>query len=269
MRTQTVLSNDELKAIAPSIFAAEPWHGMSNRYTFIPTSVIVDRMRNEGFVPVKAVQSRTRIEGKGEFTKHQIRFRDIRNGELPVLTHLGQLFTEIILTNSHDGASAYRIDAGLMRLVCMNGMTVSAGEGNSMKVRHSGSADGIIEASYEVVEDFPRVLESVESFGQLQLTAPQQEAYADAAIALRYEENAPVSSRQVVQPRRMADSAPTLWNTFNTVQEHLTKGGLQGRNPRTLSRRRISAVTGIGENTRLNKALWTLTERMAELVKAA
>src|SRR6185312_17339458 len=146
MRTQTVLSNDELKAIAPSIFANEPWHAMSDRYTFIPTSVIVDRMRNEGFVPVKAVQSRTRIEGKGEFTKHQIRFRDIRNGELPVLTHLGQLFTEIILTNSHDGASAYKIDAGLMRLVCMNGMTVEAGERQGMKVRHSGSADGIIEA---------------------------------------------------------------------------------------------------------------------------
>lgn len=56
MRTQTVLSNDELKAIAPSIFANEPWHAMSDRYTFIPTSVIVDRMRNEGFVPVKRNQ---------------------------------------------------------------------------------------------------------------------------------------------------------------------------------------------------------------------
>ena len=269
MRTQTALSNDQLREIAPSIFAVEPWQAMSDRYTFIPTSTIVDRMRNEGFVPVKAVQSRTRIEGKGDFTKHQIRFRDIRNGELPVLTHLGQLFTEIILTNSHDGASAYKIDAGLMRLVCMNGMTVAAGEHNAMKVRHSGSADGIIEASYEVVEQFPRVLESAEQFHQLQLTAPQQRVFAEAAISLRYDENAPIVPEQVIRPRRREDVAPTLWNTFNTAQEHLTQGGITGRNPQTQQRRKIRPVSGIAENTKLNQALWTLTERMAELLKAA
>ena len=266
-RTNTVaLSNDQLRAVAPSIFAAQPWEKMSERYTFIPTINVIEQMRNEGFIPVNAVQSRTRIEGKGAFTKHQIRFRDIRNGEAPVLTHLGQLFAEIILTNSHDGASAYKIDAGLMRLVCMNGMTVSQGEHNSLSVRHSGSADGIIEASYEVVEQFPKVLQSAEDFSRLRLTAGQQEAFAEAAIALRYDDGAPITPQQVVRPRRTADVEPTLWNTFNVAQEHLTKGGITGRNPQTLQRRKISPVTGIGENTRLNKALWTLTEAMAKLV---
>lgn len=268
MRTQNALSNEELMHRAPSVFAVEPWQAMSSRYTFIPTINVVEQMRSEGFVPVAAVQSRTRIEGKGAFTKHQIRFRDVRNGETPVLTHLGQLFTEIILTNSHDGASAYKIDAGLMRLVCMNGLTVAAGEHNAMKVRHSGSADGIIEASYEVVEQFPRVLESAESFAQLQLTAPQQNAFAEAAISLRYDENAPIQPAQVIRPRRTADVAPNLWNTFNTVQEHLTQGGITGRNPQTFERRKIRPVSGIGENTRLNQALWTLAERMKDLLTA-
>ena len=267
MRTQTPLDNAQLMHYAPSIFASQPWENMSARYTFIPTIAVVEQMRREGFVPVSATQSRTRIEGKGAFTKHQIRFRDVRNGDSPVLTHLGQLFTEIILTNSHDGASAYKIDAGLMRLVCMNGLTVAAGEHNAMKVRHSGSADGIIEASYEVVEQFPKVLESAEQFSQLQLTAPQQKVFAEAAIALRYDENAPIVPEQVIRPRRMADSAPSLWNTFNTVQEHLTQGGITGRNPQTFERRKIRPVSGISENTRLNQALWTLTERMAELVR--
>lgn len=266
MRTQTALSNDQLRAIAPSIFAVEPWQAMSSRYTFIPTIQIVEQMRNEGFVPVSAVQSRSRIPGKVDFTKHQIRFRDVRNGELPVLTHLGQLFCELILTNSHDGASTYAIDAGLMRLACLNGMTVGAGEHNAMKVRHSGSADGIIEASYEVMEQFPRVLESAEQFAQLRLSAPQQNAFAKAAIALRYEENAPVTAAQIVRPRRTADVAPNLWNTFNTVQEHLTQGGIRGVNPVTHRRAKVRPVSGINKNTRLNKALWTLTEAMAKLV---
>lgn len=81
MRAQTItrgnepLSNEQLMRVAPSIFAAQPWERMSNRYTFIPTIQIVDKMRAEGFQPVAAMQSRTRIEGKQDFTKHLIRFR--------------------------------------------------------------------------------------------------------------------------------------------------------------------------------------------------
>ena len=36
MQTQT-MTNDQLRAFAPSIFATEPWHKMSGKYAFIPT----------------------------------------------------------------------------------------------------------------------------------------------------------------------------------------------------------------------------------------
>jgi Domain of unknown function (DUF932) len=262
---QTAMTNDQLMRVAPSIFATEPWEKMSDRYTFIPTIQVVERMRGEGFVPMKATQSRTRIEGKGEFTRHQIRFRDVRSGMEPVARHLGQIYSEVVLTNAHDGTSAYKVDAGLTRLVCLNGLTVNAGEHKVASFRHSGDMDGIIEASYEVIEDFPKVLEAVETFGALRLTAGQQTAFAEAAISLRYDDAAPITPTQVIRPRRSADVDPTLWNTFNTVQEHLVQGGIRGLTPGTLRRARTRAVTGISENTRLNKALWTLTEAMAKL----
>ena len=55
-------------------------------------------------------QSKSRIEGKTEFTKHMIRMR-----------HAGQVSTrpeanEIIVINSHDGASSYQMLAGVFRL---------------------------------------------------------------------------------------------------------------------------------------------------------
>ena len=58
------------------------------------------------------------MEGKAEFTKHMIRMR-----------HAGQVQTrpaanEIILINSHDGASSYQMLAGLLRFVCCNGLVV-------------------------------------------------------------------------------------------------------------------------------------------------
>lgn len=260
------LTNDQLFKAAPSIFATQPWERMSARYTFIPTIQIVERMRSEGFAPVAVCQSSTRIEGKQDFTKHMIRFRDIRNGDAPAIRTLGTIFPELVLTNSHDGASAYKLDAGLFRLVCTNGMVVSAGNISQMNVRHSGSADGIIDASYELIEEFPKVLESVERFAALRLSAPQQEAFANAALTLRYDQNeAPVTAAQIVRPRRSDDVGPTMWNTFNTVQENIMNGGLRGRNPETHRRLRTRAVTGISENTRLNKALWTLTEEMHKL----
>jgi len=267
-RIPTPLSNNQLMRQAPSVFATHPWEKMSDRYAFIPTIQIVDKMRMEGFQPFSATQSRTRIEGKQEFTKHVIRFRDTRNGNVPVLRSLGSIYPELILTNAHDGGSAYKIEAGLFRLVCLNGLTVCDETISEMKVRHSGSVDGIIDASYEVVENFPKVLDSIEQFHALRLTAPQQNAYAEAALELRYEdEKPPVTTAQVLLPHRTDDIAPTLWNTFNVTQENLTGGGLRTRNETTGRRLRTRAVTGISESSRLNKALWTLTQKMQELAR--
>jgi Domain of unknown function (DUF932) len=265
----TILTDDDLRVKAPSIFAVEPWERMSARYTFIPTIDIVNRMRAEGFQPVSATQSRTRIEGKSDFTKHMIRFRDMRQGDKPAILQLGTIYPELVLTNSHDGASAYKIDAGLFRLICLNGMMVSQGNVEQVNVRHSGGSDGIIEASYQVVEQFPKVIDSVERFSRLRLTAPQATAFADAALSLRYDEGtAPISSAQLISPKRHEDTEPTLWNTLNTAQEHLINGGDRGRNTETRRRVKTRAVTGISENARLNKALWMLADKMSELVAA-
>jgi Domain of unknown function (DUF932) len=258
------LDNDSLRRLAPSIFAVQPCQQMSAKYTFIPTIQVVEKMRQEGFQPFAAMQSRTRIDGKRDFTKHMIRFR---HAEAVPINRLGGLYPEIVLVNAHDGGSAYRIEAGLFRMVCFNGMIVGEHAG-SMRVRHSGSAAGIIEASYEIVEEFPNVLESAERFHQLRLTAPQQEAFAESALSLRYDEGqAPVQPAAILRVHRTEDSTPTLWSTFNVVQENMVNGGIRGRNPETQRRVRTRAVSGISENQRLNKALWSLTERMAQIMR--
>jgi hypothetical protein len=265
-RRNAPLTNEQLLTAAPSIFAAQPWERMTARYTFIPTIQIVDRMRREGFEPVAAGQSLSRIEGKQNFTRHLVRFRDMRKGDSPASHALGTIYPELVLTNSHDGTSAYKLDAGLFRLVCTNGMVVAAGDISQINVRHSGGADGIIDATYQIVEDFPKVLGSVERFDQLRLTHPQQEAFAEAALSLRYDEGqSPVTPLQIIRPRRNADTSPTLWNTLNVVQEHLLNGGVRGVNPTTQRRVRTRAIASITENIRLNKALWTLAERMRDL----
>jgi len=261
------MSNNELMRVAPSIFATEAYGEMSQKYTFIPTIDVVEKLKAEGFQPFAALESRTRIQEKRGFTKHVIRFRDTRNGTAPAIRSLGQIFPEVILTNSHDGGSTYNLEAGLFRLVCLNGMTVAEGGMDMIKVRHTGSSDGVIDASYSIVEQFPRVLASVETFSQIRLNAGQQTAFAAAALDLKYDQGtAPIRPDQLIKAVRSEDRDPTLWNTFNSVQEKMLNGGVRGYDATAGRRVKTRAVNGISENSRLNRALWTLADKMRELV---
>ncbi|MHB8125993.1 MAG: DUF932 domain-containing protein [Desulfitobacteriaceae bacterium] len=84
------LTNEQLFRVAPSIFAGEKHESRSEKYTYIPTIQVVDGLRSEGFLPFSVCQSKSRIEGKAEFTKHMIRLRQqdqILANEANVLTH--------------------------------------------------------------------------------------------------------------------------------------------------------------------------------------
>lgn len=262
------LSNDQLRAIAPSIFAERAWAQMSAKYAFIPTIAVVDRLRAEGFLPFSAMQSKSRIEGKGEFTKHMIRFRDTRQDAPMIRVAGGDLAVpEVLIVNGHDGTSAYHCMSGVFRFICENGLIVCDSESSQVSVRHSGKVDGVIDATYELVEQFPALLSSIERFSAVTLEREQQLAFGAAALELKYDEQSPISPEQVIEPARVEDRTPTLWNTLNTVQEHLVDGGVKYSKTNAGKTRRMKtrSVSGIAENTRLNKALWTLANRMHEL----
>ena len=74
-RKQVPLTMEEIARRAPSALATRPYTKMSAKYAYIPTVEIIQGMLKAGFQPFAASQSRTRIEGKREFTKHMLHFR--------------------------------------------------------------------------------------------------------------------------------------------------------------------------------------------------
>ena len=62
------------------------------------------------------------FQSRSEHTKHMIRFRHADS--LPSVA-VGDSLVEVVLVNSHDGTSSYKLMAGIFRLVCSNGMVVS------------------------------------------------------------------------------------------------------------------------------------------------
>lgn len=262
------LTHDQLRSAAPSIFAASPWERMSARYRMVPTIEVVDILASEGFLPVLAGQSRTRIEGKGDFTKHLIRFR--RAADLNIVWDTE--VPEVVMVNSHDGTAAYKFMTGVFRMVCSNGMISQSQDFGGVDVRHRGGEDfsrRIIDVTAEVTAQMPKTMEQVATFKQIALTGPQQAVFAEAALTLR--DNDHVSIPQVLAARRyedrpVADGSRDLWKTLNAVQENLVKGGIRSRDAVTGRRSTTRAIKGVDADVRTNKALWILANRMASLL---
>ena len=263
------LSNDQLRGIAPSIFAEQPWSGVSAKYQFIPTIQIVEQLRGIGLVPMSANQSRARIEGKQPFTKHQVKFR-LPGDQVERMIQPGRheffkgpITPQIVITNSHDRSCVLEMVAGLFQLACYNGLLISVGEFENLKIRHAGSIkDNVIDVTYRIIEDFPQIGDKVQDWQTITLDPQRQEHFAEMALGLRWPENPPLNPRQLLMVRRAEDLAPTLWNTYQRVQENLMKGGIAGTN-QSNRRMRTRGIHSVSADQKLNKGLWKLTEDFA------
>ena len=258
-RSTTPLSNDQIARYAPSVLAQEAHESRGERYTFIPTIEVLDGLRREGFQPFEVRQTRVRDQSKREHTKHLVRLRHESS-----ITSLEEV-PEIILLNSHDGSSSYQLLSGFFRFVCSNGL-IAGDVCNDIRVRHSGNVvDDVIEGAVRVLDNVEEIAGRIDTYKSITLAPEEAVVFANAALSLRWDEDkAPVQADQVLRTRRWADNKPDLWTTFNRVQENLLKGGLAGRS--TTGRRSTTrAVGGVNENVKLNRALWSLADGLAQL----
>ena len=260
LRSESPLSDDQIRAVAPSIFAEAPHGSRSERYSYIPTATVLQELRGEGFQPFMVCQTRVRQDDRREFTKHLIRLRHASQIN-------GREANEIILLNSHDGTSSYQMLAGMFRFVCQNGL-VCGDTVADVRVPHKGDvAAQVIEGAYTVLQGFGNAQESREAMQAVALDVGESEVFARAALALKYddaEQAPPVTESQILMPRRHDDDRRDLWSVFNRTQENLIKGGLTGRSANG-RRQSTRPVQGIDQNLRLNRALWLLADGMRQL----
>jgi hypothetical protein len=265
--TTAILTQDQLRQTVPSIFATTPWESVSSNYRFVATADILGMMQDQGFYPVTASQSRTRIAGKAPFTKHMIRLRHV--DQLAPALH--DEVPELVLVNSHDRSSAYKLFAGIFRLVCSNGMIVQSEDYGSFSLRHSGSRDlrqQIIDTTGEVLSITAQAMQNVGEWKGIDLSRPQQLALATAAAELK--PHVAIKPAFLLTARREADytdgeARRDLWRTTNVIQESLIRGGISGTatTGRKVTTKAVKSVTG---DLAINRGLWTLAAEMAKLV---
>lgn len=250
---QSTLSPEALRERVPAVFAPAAHERTSTAYTFISTERVLTALASAGFLPVEARQAaRARSP---LHARHLIRLR--RRFETIALR---DAIPEILFLNSHDGTSAYQLRVGLYRVVCTNGLVVSAGVFPTWRVTHRGDvvAD-VVAAALEISERFDLLAAAVERMEHTRLDRLQQLDFAAEAVALRFpkDPSGSIEPSRFLVAHRAEDVGNDLWRTFNVLQENLLRGGI----PRRSASNRLSRtrrITAIREDVRLNSGLWEL-----------
>ncbi len=241
---------------------------VSDKYTFIPTTRVVDVLAQKGWYPAIAHEAWAKLENRG-FQKHMVRFR--QEGANSVVA-IDRVIPEIVVTNSHGGASSFQLMAGLFRFICLNGMVVADSTFAKHTIKHLGYADiQVLDAVDMMINTTPRITARVHDFQQIELTKDEQQVYAMASLLVKYGEEEMerrvFDTDQLLRPRRVEDQEPTLWATYNRIQEKMIQGGSQYERSKKNGKlgprqRKVSSVT---EDVRINQGLWLITEHMAKV----
>lgn len=265
-RSAHPMTADQISRAAPAAFASGAHDSRSDRYTPIPTMTVVEALRRAVGVEVYgATQAGARDADRRAHTKHVLRLRrpdQAANGDTP----------ELVLTNSYDGSTSYRLNLGCYRFVCANGLMVGD-TWDEARVKHMGedAIPAMIEQTQRLAARFDDVRDAVADLKRVQLEPEAQIAFARSAALLRHDSDAEtVEPRDLLRVRREADKSADLWTTFNRVQERLIRGEYYKTARDKYDRptlRRVRPVKGVDQNSAINRALWTLTEEMAKLSK--
>jgi len=257
------LNMDELKMICPEIATPEinpalrKKLGITDRYVHVSTEKVIEDVMKLGWTPINAyrVASRGKRTGTGRHMVKFVNYDFMQEGKTE--------YPELLLTNSHDGTTAFKLDVGIFRLVCSNGMVVKSQDFGSMRVRHYGyDFETIKGAVNELVEQIPDYLKQVDDMKEQKLEREQMLEFARQAAMLRMTKVNETAIDEVVDVEdllsadRKEDEGNGLWEVFNRLQEKVINGKFNYALGK--KERKARPVKGFKSQVKLNQDLWEL-----------
>lgn len=258
----SVITLDQLRSQLPQAFATAPAARVSARYSFIPTSQILTDLDTLGWKIRSITNPRYKSTNKQLHGKHLVR---LFNPSIQINSEGDVNNVEIALYNSSDGSSRFRMEVGIFRMVCSNGLVVKSQDFGGINMRHSGYSFEALRTSIdEMIAGLPNVVTKINTFAARQLTPEEMRQLAQGAYNLRNSGRAatPEELEAILTPRRAADAPNNLWTVFNRVQEAILTGGnllvdARGR------MRTARPIRNLDKGLKLNQELWQLAEQMA------
>ena len=232
----------------PAITAGRPMDEVSEKYSFIPTTKVINDLSELGWEP-----SRYGGSQKSHFGRHLIRFRhaDIS----PQMVKVGDEIPEIVLLNSHDCTSSFQMKAGIFRLACSNGLIVAEEMFKTLRIKHIHySLDQVKMAVSQFAGGLPSIMDKVSEMKRVFLSESQINQLANHALFLRFPDanTIDVPLRSALQRIRAADSDNSLWTVMNVLQENILRGRM-----RTRKGRKVKAITETSRVVEFNQKLFS------------
>lgn len=246
------MSNLSLATISSNLQTSKT---MSAKYVWLDTERLVNKLLSltSGGEPVFELReiknTRSKKAGRG---KHIVRLRTVKS----LILNGDVLFPEIIIMNSYDGSCPLRVEMGVFRLVCTNGLVVKSKDLGEIKIRHIGTPE---EAAFDIVKQFasnlPRYAAAQQRLADRVLNDDEIIDFAMKAAQIRWNRTFTADDAKILlQVARPEDDGNTAWVVMNRVQEKLMSGGYQ------LSghKRKTKSVTQPAEDVRINSELFEL-----------
>ncbi len=238
-------------------------YNVSGKYTVINTASLLQGLEAAGYTVAKMSVARVNKAEKDGFQKHLFRLR-------PANTELvkGAFIPEVVIQNSYDGSSSFKVMLGMFRVVCANGL-ITGTAFESYRIRHVGDVmPQVLAASASVLKQVSTLQAQVELWQNITLTESQKYNFAVEASKLVLPVGALMPRiGDLLATHRQDDIASDLWTVYNRIQENVLHGGLRyttsnletGRIGHRTSRR----IKAIDRNVALNRQLWDLASNFA------
>lgn len=250
------LTNEVIKDKAPAVFAEQPL-GVSEKYTFIPTTQVIKDMESLGWNVYSVGQRHGRKIKVNSTNKHIVRFRNYD------LEKVNGLHPEITLVNAHNGTSAFRFYVGLFNPNTGDFFFVRNQNMTNLSIRHQWyTLEEVRNMVDKVVNYLPQLQKEVELLSNVQISKGQQFKYVAKAVTFRWKENAPNVINEMIRAKGDM-KANTLWEVFTYVQNKLIKGGMKYYTP-TKRPQTVRQIKSIDLMIKINKELWDYTKEYVE-----
>ena len=249
----------ELKSKMPQAFVTAPSSRVSSKYSFIPTSVILEDLDKLGWKIREVVNPKYKSTANQSHGKHMVR---LFNENIHITSGADKNFVEIALYNSSNGLSRFRMEVGIFRFVCENGMVIKSEDFGSINMRHQGYSFDTLKASIdEMIAKLPELAGKINQFSSRELTTTEIQGLAKAAYDLRGGGRTPNAEElaEILKVRRPEDEGNSLWVVFNRIQESVVRGGQMFIDARGRMREQ-KAIRNLDKSLKMNQELWALAE---------
>ena len=153
----------------------------SNKYKLLTTQEVVQPFLEQGYRIAQFSARKTKKIEKRDHAYHVLR---LRHDALKI----GDDFIDILISNSYDGTSSFKINIGIFRLVCSNGLVLGSAF-FERRVKHIGEDfySNVRQAISDAVNQKDRVMALVTKLKSIQLNNAQLEEFKNSAIEKRVE----------------------------------------------------------------------------------